>query len=59
MTSKEIRFQPLQIRLRMSSAVKFAKYIPPKNDSEECLSQTREMIKKINNHQNMKTENAG
>ncbi len=45
--------------LRMSSAVKFAKYIPPKNDSEECLSQTKEMIKQINNQLNLKTENAG
>ena len=30
--------------LRMSSAVKFAKYIPPQNESEKCLEQTKEMI---------------
>lgn len=45
--------------LRMSNAVKFAKYIPPNNESEDCLVQTREMIKQINNRLNMKTENAG
>lgn len=45
--------------LRMSNAVKFAKYIPPHIDSEECLNQTKEMIKQINNSLNMKTENAG
>jgi hypothetical protein len=45
--------------LRMNSAVKFAKYIPPHIDSEESLIQTKEMIKQINNHLNMKTENAG
>ncbi len=45
--------------LRMSNAVKFAKYIPPQSESEECLLQTREMIKQINNHLNVKTENAG
>ncbi|MGH2566172.1 MAG: hypothetical protein ACRDE5_16760, partial [Ginsengibacter sp.] len=35
--------------LRMSSAVKFAKYIPPDSDSEKCLQQTKEMITEINN----------
>ena len=45
--------------LRMSNAVKFAKYIPPQNDSEDCLTQVREMIKEVNNHLNIKTENAG
>ena len=30
--------------LRMSNAVKFAKYIPPQNESEKCLKQTKEMI---------------
>lgn len=45
--------------LRMSNAVKFAKYIPPRTESEESLSQTKEMIKQINNHLNTKTENAG
>ncbi len=45
--------------LRMSNAVKFAKYIPPQIESEESLNQTKEMIKQINNHLNMKTENAG
>ena len=31
--------------LRMSNAVKFAKYIPSRDESEKCLQQTREMIK--------------
>jgi hypothetical protein len=35
--------------LRMSSAVKFAKYIPLQSDSEKCLQQTKEMITEINN----------
>ena len=45
--------------LRMSNAVKFAKYVPPVSESEECLQQTRDVIKEINNQLNMKTENAG
>jgi hypothetical protein len=42
--------------LRMSSAVKFAKYIPPQNESEKCLEQTKEMITEINTNLNKKTE---
>ncbi len=42
--------------LRMSSAVKFAKYIPPQNESEKCLEQTKEMITTINNNLNKKAE---
>lgn len=45
--------------LRMNSAVKFAKYIPPHSESEECLHQTKEMIQEINNQLNRKIENAG
>ena len=40
--------------LRMSSAVKFAKYIPPQNESEKCFEQTKEMITAINNNLNKK-----
>ena len=43
--------------LRMNNAVKFAKYIPPYAESEESLIQTKEMIKQINNHLNMKAQN--
>jgi Domain of unknown function (DUF4381) len=42
--------------LRMGSAVKFAKYIPPQNDSEKCLEQTRDMIAEINKNLNKKAE---
>lgn len=42
--------------LRMSSAVKFAKYIPLQSDSEKCLEQTKEMITTINNNLNKKAE---
>jgi hypothetical protein len=42
--------------LRMSSAVKFAKYVPPQNESEKCLEQTREMITEINKNLNKKAE---
>lgn len=45
--------------LRMSNAVKFAKFIPPASESEECLRQTRDVIKEINNLLNIKTQNAG
>jgi hypothetical protein len=34
--------------LRMSSAVKFAKYLPPQNESQKCLVQTKDMITEIN-----------
>ena len=34
--------------LRMSNAVKFAKYIPDQAESEKCLQQTKEMINEIN-----------
>jgi hypothetical protein len=42
--------------LRMNSAVKFAKYIPPQNESEKCLEQTKEMITEINDNLNKKAE---
>jgi hypothetical protein len=42
----------------MSNAVKFAKYIPPENESEKCLDQTRELIKEIQNNLNKKPESA-
>ena len=42
--------------LRMSNAVKFAKYIPPQSESEKCLEQTKAMITEINNKLNTKTE---
>jgi hypothetical protein len=42
--------------LRMSSAVKFAKYIPPQEESEKCLEQTKEMIMEIDKNLNKKAE---
>jgi len=42
--------------LRMSSAVKFAKYLPPQYESEKCLIQTKDMITEINNNLNKKAE---
>jgi IS1 family transposase len=42
--------------IRMSNAVKFAKYIPPQYESEKCLQETREMITEINKNLNIKTE---
>jgi hypothetical protein len=42
--------------LRMSNAVKFAKYIPVQQESENCLQQTREMITEINKPPVTKTE---
>ena len=42
--------------LRMGNAVKFAKYIPPQNESERCLGQTKEMIMAINKNLNKKTD---
>jgi hypothetical protein len=42
--------------LRMSNAVKFAKYIPPQNESESCFKQTREIITQINSNLNKKPE---
>jgi hypothetical protein len=42
--------------LRMSNAVKFAKYIPPRDESEKCLEQNREMIMGINKTFNKKPE---
>jgi hypothetical protein len=42
--------------LRMSNAVKFAKYIPPQNESEKCLEQNREMIMAINKTFNKKSQ---
>jgi hypothetical protein len=44
--------------LRMSSAVKFAKYIPPQSESERCFEQTKEIITAINTNLNKKTESA-
>lgn len=40
--------------LRLSSAVKFAKYLPPQNESEKCWEQTKEMITGINKNLNQK-----
>lgn len=40
--------------LRMSSAVKFAKYIPLQNESEKCLEQTKEMVTEIDKNLNKK-----
>ena len=42
--------------IRMSNAVKFAKYIPAQSESETCLQQTKEMITTINKSLNTKTE---
>ena len=42
--------------IRMSNAVKFAKYIPLQYESEKCLQETREMITEINKSLNIKTE---
>ena len=42
--------------LRMSNAVKFAKFIPEQNESEKCLQQNKEMITEINKMLNTKTE---
>jgi hypothetical protein len=42
--------------LRMSNAVKFAKYIPPQSESEKCLLQTKDMITDINKTLNKKPE---
>jgi hypothetical protein len=42
--------------LRMSNAVKFAKYIPDQEESEKCLQQTKEMVNEINKNPIAKTE---
>lgn len=42
--------------LRMSNAVKFAKYLPPQSESEKCLEQTKEMITEINKNLHKKAE---
>jgi len=42
--------------LRMNDAVKFAKYIPPKSESEKCLEETKEVITEINKNLNKKPE---
>ncbi len=42
--------------LRMSSAVKFAKYVPPQSESEKCLEQTKEIIIEVNKILNRKAE---
>lgn len=44
--------------LRMSNAVKFAKYIPPQYESEKCMEQIKTIITQINNKLNIKTESA-
>lgn len=44
--------------LRMSNAVKFAKYIPANYESEKCLQEIKEMITEINKNLNTKTESA-
>ncbi|MEO6220345.1 MAG: hypothetical protein ABIO81_07955, partial [Ginsengibacter sp.] len=44
--------------LRVSNAVKFAKYIPPQIENEKCLEQTKEIINQINNYLKRKTESA-
>ncbi|KAA9041727.1 protein BatD [Ginsengibacter hankyongi] len=44
--------------LRMSSAVKFAKYIPANYESEKCLQEIKDTITEINNKLNTKTESA-
>lgn len=43
--------------LRMGNAVKFAKFIPSQTESEQCLEETRDMIRKMNKVMN-KPENA-
>ena len=42
--------------LRMSSAVKFAKYLPPQNESQKCLVQTKDMVTEINRNLNKEAE---
>ncbi len=44
--------------LRMSDAIKFAKYLPPQIESEKCLEQVKEMIISINKTLNINTESA-
>ncbi len=44
--------------LRMSDAIKFAKYLPPQYESEKCLEQEKEMIISINKTLNTTTESA-
>ncbi|MEO9021646.1 MAG: hypothetical protein ABI237_16955 [Ginsengibacter sp.] len=43
--------------LRMGNAVKFAQYIPPAYEDENCFSKTKEMITAINNIVNKKAGN--
>ena len=42
--------------IRMSNAVKFAKYIPAQYESEKCMRETKEMITEINKNLNIKTQ---
>lgn len=42
--------------LRMGNAVKFAKYIPPLNENQNCLEQTREMIEQLHSLEGKNTE---
>lgn len=44
--------------LRMSNAVKFAKFIPANYESEKCLQEIKDTITEINNKLNTKTESA-
>lgn len=55
--SKE-KFSAFANCLRMSNAVKFAKYIPPQNESEKCMEQIKTMITEINTKPDTKTESA-
>ena len=42
--------------LRMGNAVKFAQYVPPAYENENCFSETKQMITAINNIVNKKPE---
>lgn len=44
--------------LRMSDAVKYAKYVPAQNENEQCFQQTKEMITSINKTMDIKPESA-
>ena len=64
MELKEYNFNQDQIAafancLRMSDAIKFAKYLPPQMESEKCLEQVKEMIISINKMLNTTSESAG
>lgn len=44
--------------LTMSSAVKFAKYVPPVDENEKCLQATRDLISDLHQKLSKKQENA-